>query len=144
MKKDVDDYLQEGIYGSKEINPSERKIYLGSLRERVVLALTKGEVMKNKGLEQLEKEMIENQGSKLLLNGKVSYRFFSKYKKLASKHNISFTTVKNNDAKTSYGAILTYDHAIDKKNILLDEGEKEDIKMEKKSFWKSIFTSTKK
>ncbi|MCT2536155.1 YueI family protein [Aquibacillus koreensis] len=142
MKKDIDDLLQEGIYGAKEINPSERKLFLGSLRERVLLALTKGQVMKNKGLQQLDGLMKEHKDSTLLLNGNVSYRFFKQYRALASKNKIPYTSVKNKQAKSDFGAVLTLNYAIDKEDIELNEepvNSNESKKKEKKSFFGSLF-----
>ncbi|MBM7571197.1 YueI family protein [Aquibacillus albus] len=140
MKKDVGDYLQEGIYGAKEVNPSERKLYLGSLRERVILALTKGQVMKSKGLKELNQCMRENKRAKILFNGSIHFRYFKKYKKLANKHNIRYTSVDNNNAYSKYGLIFTYDHAIDKENILLEETNHSGFdKKEKTPFFKRFF-----
>ncbi|WP_246367001.1 YueI family protein [Paraliobacillus salinarum] len=144
MKKDVDDYLQEGIYGAKEINPSERKIFLGTIRERVVFVLTKGEVMKAKGINELEEKMIENPEARILLNGNITFRFFKPYRQIASKHNTLYTTVNNRDAKSDYGLVLTFDHAVDysDEDIVLQETPVvEAPKKEKTSFWSKLFGS---
>ncbi|MFG6116564.1 YueI family protein [Halobacillus sp. MO56] len=125
MKKDVDDYLQEGIYGARETKPAERKRFLGTLRERIVLALTKGQVMKNKGLDDLEREIKANPKAKLLLNGNISYRFLKDYKAVADKHGMHHTTISNRETQTDIGAVLTYDHAIEKQQIFLEEAEEE-------------------
>ncbi|MDO7488647.1 DUF1694 domain-containing protein [Peribacillus frigoritolerans] len=37
----VEDYLEQGIHGPKEIKPGERREFLGTLRERVVIVLKK-------------------------------------------------------------------------------------------------------
>ena len=34
VNKNVEDYLQEGIYGQKQNKPEERNMYLTTLRER--------------------------------------------------------------------------------------------------------------
>ncbi|CQR48377.1 hypothetical protein BN1058_02745 [Paraliobacillus sp. PM-2] len=144
MKKDVDDYLQEGIYGAKEINPAERKLFLGTLRERVVFVLTKGEVMKAKGKKELEKKILENPEATLLLNGNITFRFFKPYRQLASKHNILYTTVNNRDAKSDYGLVLTYDHAVDysDEDIILHETNSTKKPPKKNtSFWSKLFGS---
>lgn len=145
MKKDVDDYLQEGIYGAKETKPAERKRFLGSLRERIVFALTKGQVMRKKGLAELEAELKKHPDAKLLLNGNISYRFLKEYRLLADKYGVHSTSVSNREAETDIGAVLTYDHAIDKEQIFLAEKEetKEGNKSEAASithFLKKIFT----
>nr|WP_028785160.1 YueI family protein [Thalassobacillus devorans] len=121
MKKDVDDYLQEGIYGARETKPAERKRFLGTLRERVVLALTKGQVIQNKGLDNLEQEIKDNPEAKLLLNGNISYRFLKDYKAVADKYGLHHTTISNRESETDIGAVLTCDHAIEKQNIFFEE-----------------------
>ena len=45
VKNEVDEYLQQGIYGIKEIKPEERKKYLGTLRERVIAVLYQSQVL---------------------------------------------------------------------------------------------------
>ncbi|HLS08489.1 YueI family protein [Lentibacillus sp.] len=124
-KKSVDDYLTEGIYGSRQTKRSERKRFLGTIRERIVIALTKGQVMSDKGLASLEEAMKVNKNAKLLMNGDVSHKFLKEEKALANKYNIAYTEVTNEEADTDIGAVLAYDYAIDKEHIFIDdEGEK--------------------
>lgn len=120
-KRNVEDYLTDGIYGVRRPKEAERMEYLGTLRERIVLVLTIGQVMTDNGLTQLEKAMMENRETKLLINGHVSYRFLKEEKALANKYNIPYTTITNEESDTKIGAILTYDHAIDKENIFVEE-----------------------
>lgn len=143
VKKDVDDYLQEGIYGAKETNPAERKQYLGTLRERIVFVLTKGQVMKAEGLSVLEQKMKDHPNTKLLLNGSITFRYFKPYRQLATKHHMLYTTVNNREARSDYGLVLTHDHAVDHPDeaIFLQEevhpAKQEDHK--KASFWSKLF-----
>ncbi|MCA0970575.1 YueI family protein [Halobacillus litoralis] len=137
MKKDVDDYLQEGIYGPKEINPSERRKYLGTLRERIVLVLTNGQLVQGEGLAELEKAMKEYPDATLLLDRQVSNRFRKPYRQLANKHRIQHTTVDNQEVETDVGAVLAVDYAVEKEDITVTE--KAEKKEEKKGFWKSLF-----
>lgn len=140
MKKDVDDYLQDGIYGAKEINPAERKVFLGTLRERVVFVLTKGQVMKAKGVKELEQMIRENPDTTILLNGNVTFGFFKPYRQLATSHNVLYTTVNNRDAESDFGLVLTHDYAVDKADIFLQEEVAIEPEQKKKpSFWKRLF-----
>ncbi|WP_077356559.1 YueI family protein [Virgibacillus halodenitrificans] len=140
--KDVDDYLTEGIYGARRPKKAERKQYLGTLRERIVLALTKGQVMSDKGLKKLEEAMKENKDAQLLINGHVSHRFLKEEKALAEKYNISYTTVTNEEEDTNIGAVLAYDYAVEKENIFIEEEEsvkeKKENETAKPSFIKKI------
>ncbi|MFA1820931.1 YueI family protein [Virgibacillus oceani] len=125
-KKSVDDYITEGIYGKRRPKEAERQMFLGTLRERVVIALTKGQVMSDNGLQKLEEAMKQHQKAKLLMNGHVSSRFLNEEKALANKYNIPYTSITNEDSDTDIGAVLTYDYAIDKEEIFIKEEEKEE------------------
>lgn len=126
-KKNVEDYLMEGIHGPKRPLEAERKKFLGTLRERIVLALTISQVMSDSGIKKLEEAMKKHPDTKLLINGQVSYRFSSAEKSLARKYNIPYTVISNEEYETDIGAVLTYDHAINKENIFIQE-ETEDEK----------------
>ncbi|MBM7599697.1 uncharacterized protein YueI [Virgibacillus halotolerans] len=129
--KSVEDYLTEGIYGVRRPKEAERIEYLGTLRERIVLALTIGQVMTDSGLSYLEQAMIQHQDTKLLINGHVANRFLKEEKALADKYNIPFTTITNNESDTNIGAVLTYDYAIDKEDIFMEEEPQKKEKIEK-------------
>ncbi|WP_156290319.1 YueI family protein [Oceanobacillus salinisoli] len=142
--KNVNDYLTEGMYGTRLPKEDERKKYLGTLRERIVLALTVGQVMTDKGIDKLEEMMKENKEAKLLINGQVSTRFMSKEKALANKYNIPYTIITNEENSTDIGAVLTYDYAIDKEDIYLnDKLEEIEAKEENKEKQGSFFSRMK-
>ncbi|MFG6150156.1 YueI family protein [Halobacillus sp. B23F22_1] len=147
MKKtNVDEYLQEGIYGTRQTKPGERKRYLGTLRERIILILMKGQVMQEAGIEELSQEMKRHKDAKLLLNGEVSYRFRKPYRQLADQHSIHHTEVSNQESDTDIGAILYVDYAIEKENIHMKK-KKEVKEVENKNsgvkgFLKSLFKSS--
>ena len=145
MKKDVDDYLQEGIYGARQTKPGERNKYLGTIRERVVLVLTNGQLMRKQGLEKLAQAMKDYPQAKLLLDRQVSYRFRKPYRQLASEHGIQHTTVDNKEVETDVGAVLAVEEAIDKEKIEIEthEGTNQGAKHEKGlgGFIKSLFKS---
>ncbi|MCD5323971.1 MULTISPECIES: YueI family protein [Pontibacillus] len=119
--KQVEDYLQNGIYGTPETKPGERKRYLGTIRERVVFALTKGQVMKGKGAIEMEEVMKNNPKAHLLLNGKISSRYYKAYRDSALKHGLEYTVINNREANSDLGAVLTYEHAVDVEEIFLQE-----------------------
>lgn len=137
-KKDVDDYLTEGIYGTRRPKETERLQFLGTLRERIVIALTIGQVMTDSGISKLEETMKKHRNTKLLINGQVSYRFLSAEKALANKYNIPYTVVTNEEHETDVGAVLTYDHAIDKENIYIDDDASEEKEESSDSFFSTI------
>lgn len=125
--KDVEDYITEGIYGLRRPKEAERIQYLGTLRERIVLALTIGQVMTDDGLFHLEQAMMSHRDTKLLINGHVAGRFLTEEKALANKYNIPYTMITNNESDTNIGAVLTYDYAIDKAEIFIKEVQDEKV-----------------
>lgn len=132
QKKNVDDYLSEGIYGTRRPLEAERRKYLGTLRERIVIALTIGQVMTDSALEQLDEAIKNNQdNTQLLINGKISYRFTTGEKALANKHDIPYTIITQDGLDTDIGAVLTYDYAINKESIFIEDIEAEKAAKEK-------------
>ncbi|HLR52328.1 MAG TPA: YueI family protein [Candidatus Avamphibacillus sp.] len=146
-QKDIDSYLTEGIHGTRLPKQAERDYFLGTLRERVVLALKIGEVMRDKGLEELEQAMKKHPDAQLLFNGQVAQRFQKEEKKLAKKHNISYTVITDNENETDIGAVLTLDTAIDCENIFLedlsDKKEEENLESPQKSSSTTLFSRIK-
>lgn len=133
-KKNVDDYLTEGMYGTRRPKEAERQRFLGTLKERIVIALTIGQVMTDSGISKLEEAMKDHhEDTKLLINGSVAHRFLTEEKALASKYNIPYTVISNEGVDTDIGAVLTYSYAINKENIFIEEeNAKEQTKPEKK------------
>ncbi len=120
-KKTVDDYIEQGIYGAKEINPDERRKFLGTLRERIVIALTASQVRDDQVQIEVEEAIKNNKQAKLLVNGNIDYMYLSKYIKVAQTHNVAFTVVTNKEHNSDIGLVLAYDYAIDKEEIYLNE-----------------------
>ena len=121
-KKTVEDILEQGIYGPKEINPEERRKFLGTLRERIVLALFSAQVRGEHVQPELVDEMKRNSGARLYMNGTIDYTYLSKYIKVANQYGIPYKMVTNQGRNTDIGLVLAYDHAVDKENIHIEEG----------------------
>jgi uncharacterized protein YueI len=120
-KPNVDEILQQGIHGPKEINPEERKRYLGTLRERIVVALTQSQVHEKEIYPEIETSIKEHPEALLFLNGNISYDILSKYVKLAAKHKLQHKIVTNKEYDSEIGLVLAYDHAIDKEEIYVQK-----------------------
>ncbi|PLT35527.1 YueI family protein [Bacillus sp. V5-8f] len=136
-KKTVEEVLQQGIYGVKEIKPEERKKYLGTLRERVVVVLTKGQVREKTVYPEIASQLKQNPKATLLLNGEMEYSEIAKYIELATKQNVSFKIVAENGNQTDLGLVLAYNTAIDKEIITVEQRRKEATGKAKKQ---SIFS----
>jgi uncharacterized protein YueI len=139
-KTTVDEVLQQGIYGPQETKPDERRKYLGTLRERIIVALNKSQVAEAKVYPQVEQTMREYPGAQLLLNGDMNYEELSKYVKLAAKNKIEHTIVTNKEHDTEIGLVLAMNQAIDKEEIFITKKEQllENI-AEKKGFFSKLF-----
>jgi uncharacterized protein YueI len=118
-KPNVDEVLQQGIHGALETKPEERRKYLGTLRERIIVALTKSQVAEAKPYPELGQFMKQHPQAHLFLNGNMNYDDLSKYVKIATKNKIGHTIVTNKEHDTDIGLVLAMDHAIDKEEILI-------------------------
>ncbi|KEK18361.1 hypothetical protein BAMA_06145 [Bacillus manliponensis] len=119
--KNVEDYLQEGIHGQKQNKPEERNMFLSTLRERVEIALTIGQVMQESVYKEVKESMTPSQSLTLYLNGSITYSFLSKYIKLANEKNVPFTIVQNKGTNTSIGLVLAHSTAVDKAKIYVED-----------------------
>ena len=120
-RKTVEDVLQQGIYGTLETKPEERRKYLGTLRERVIAVLTKSQVAETKIYPQIEQFMKEYPNAQILLNGNMVYEELSKYVKLAAKNKIEHKIVTNKEHDTDIGLVLAMSYAIDKEEISISQ-----------------------
>ncbi len=121
QKPDVEEYLQQGMYGAKEINPDEKREFLGTFRERIVIALTQNQVREKTIYPQVLENMKKHPKTRLLLNGELQYSYLSKYIKEANRLNIPFTIETNKDHHTEIGLVLAYDHAVNIEDIYVTD-----------------------
>jgi uncharacterized protein YueI len=116
----VDDYIKKGIYGEKQIKVEERNVYLGTIRERIELALTSSQVMKNEIYKEFEKSL-SLKDITVLLNGSLPYSALSKYIKLVNLKKIPFSLVNNLPTPTPIGLVIAYQYAVDKPEIFVKD-----------------------
>ncbi len=139
MKKpNVEEVLQQGITGPLETKPEERRKYLGTLRERIVIALKKDQVAEEEVYPQVEQNMKVYPKAHLFLNGTMPYEQLSKYVKMAAKNNIDHTIVTNKERDTDIGLVLAMDYAIDKEEILITKKALKEPE-EEKGFFAKLF-----
>ncbi|MBD1380865.1 YueI family protein [Metabacillus arenae] len=118
--ENIDDYLNQGIYGKKRLNPEEQDRFLGTFRERVSIALTMGQVRQKIVIKEVKDKLSTTPNAKLLLNGKVDYGSLSKYVKLANGTQIPFSIVNNLERETDIGLVVASNHAIDVEDIFIN------------------------
>ncbi|MFB7142472.1 YueI family protein [Gottfriedia sp. NPDC056225] len=116
----VEDYLIKGIYGEKQVKIEERNVFLGTIRERIEIALTTSQVMSNSIYPNVENS-IKNKDVTLLLNGTLPYNSISKYILMAKNKNIPFSLVNNLPVPTPIGLVVTHSKAIEKNEIFVKD-----------------------
>lgn len=145
--KDPNDYLQKGQYGAKQTLLSERKEFLGSLRERVYLTATVKQLSEDNTLNSFIKEFQLHPDGNLLLNGTIDMSIFTAFTQAGKQANIPFKLVANEYAHTSpYALIFTASSEVNEP--VIDVGEKYPLPKkeepqetkQKKSFFKRFFS----
>lgn len=122
MKEEsVDFYLQQGIFGHAETKPNERRMFLGSLRERALLALTKGQVLRNKPYQEVEQVLKSNRQATVLLNGELSYASYSQYVKMANAAGCSYKVVNHHEAHSPFGLVIELSNAVNQEHIYIED-----------------------
>ncbi|RVU71282.1 MULTISPECIES: YueI family protein [Lactobacillus] len=102
MTEDLSKRVQQAAQGiTPQTKPDERRRFLGSLRERVLVRMDNTEV-KDPTLTNLFLQHINDyQNYSILINGNLNDNsFLGKVEGLCSKKNIPFTLVNNETAKT--------------------------------------------
>lgn len=144
MSRKVEDYLEQGIFGPKDIKPGERKEFLGTLRERVIMVLTKSQVFEKDIYPEIEDNMKRYSQASLFLNGQMDYQYLGKYIKLSNKYSIPYKIVLNKDYNSKLGLVLAEKNAIDKENIYIEKKKKIPHSIKKKSVKASFKNLVKK
>lgn len=137
---DLQQHLNNSIYGPPQTNPDERRQYLGSLRERVFLRVRNQDIELPRALTAMQNALTAHQGSdyKLLINGKMGPDLTAPYMTAASKANIQFTMVNDGTANLrpeGSGVLLVARQAINQPNIDLPALETPAPKPEKKGWF---------
>ncbi|AYM03615.1 YueI family protein [Levilactobacillus yiduensis] len=123
-KSQMEQHLQNSVYGTPKINPDEQRHYLGTFRERVSLAMTIAEVTDRKSLDAFITEITAHPDYQVILNGHIDQADLAPYLKLASQHNLKFTIRQDtiygvNDS--DLGLIVASDTAINQNPISLSK-----------------------
>ncbi|RSL33262.1 DUF1694 domain-containing protein [Salibacterium salarium] len=134
-QKNVEDYIEEGIYGPRETRPDEKRRYLGTYRERILLALTKEQVMKKGTYPEVEEALNQNPDAKMIVNGKLGYKALSAYTKMASSYGIHAQRVTSIDKTSDVGLVVAKEYAIHRESIFIDEEVQANTAQNKKTPW---------
>lgn len=116
-KTELEKTISVGLQGPPQLKLEERRNHLGEFRERILVSLSKGQVMKNTIYPEVKKALEDKRSTKMLIHGDIDHRFRGKYQKLASKMDIPYTIVHDPDLEGSIGLIIASDQAIDVESI---------------------------
>lgn len=128
----------KGIHGNKETKLSERRKFLGTLRERIIIVLTQSQIRESGIYPQVETAFKNNRDAHLYLNGNMNYNELSKYTQLANKFKIEYTIVTNKDYNSDIGLAFAHNYAIDRDEIYVKnkvEQKSETTETKKTSFF---------
>lgn len=122
MERDeLNELLKQGISGTPEIKQSERNEFLGTFRERVVLALTQDQVRKERIYQEVTRAIAKYPEATMLLNGEMNYDYLSKYIRLANQHHIPYRAYSDFESDTDVGLVIAMPDAVDLEHIYVDE-----------------------
>ncbi len=102
MTEDLTKRVEQAAQGiTPQTKPDERRRYLGSLRERVLVRLDNTEMKNKTDTDLFLKHIDDYQGYTVLINGNIDDNsFLGKVEALCSQKNVEFTLVNNETAKT--------------------------------------------
>ncbi|KXZ17793.1 YueI family protein [Bacillus nakamurai] len=119
--KTVDLYLQQGMYGPFQTKPDERHLFLGSLRERVIIALTKGQMLQKSPYEEVKQALKSRTKAVLYINGKLPYHAYSPYMKLAAAAGVRSSVISDLQFETPLGLVFAADNAVNHDSIYVQD-----------------------
>lgn len=138
-------HLNTSIYGPPQTNPDERRRYLGSLRERVLVRVTNSQIEAPAALAAVKSALTAHAGDpayKLLLNGKLNPALTAPYMAAANEHNCQFTLVADDTADLDAGgsgALMVADHAINTQDIGVASSDAAPSPKKKRGFLSNLF-----
>lgn len=107
-EKNVQDYLEKGMYGTPQLRPDEQRKYLGTFRERIYLSMTMAEIRDPKNLAYFKQELSLNPQQQVLINAAVSSRYQNDYMVAAQKANCPFKIVDTENQTSPEAIALVY------------------------------------
>ncbi|SEM56180.1 Uncharacterized protein YueI [Ligilactobacillus sp. WC1T17] len=145
MSLNLENHLNQGLYGTPQVNPDERRKYLGTFRERVDLTVTFDQSQADNLLDALAAEMDLHPDYLLLINGKLADSISSKLIHLATSKRVAFklnsdSTLKNGPQDFAV-VFCAKKEALNKTEVdfLTCYPEKSPQKSVKKDFWQHFF-----
>lgn len=148
-KSEIDQRIQNGIYGTPKIKPYEQRHYMGTFRERVWLTISVAEINNNDWSFAVRKELTKHPDSLVIINGNLADHLTRNYIMLANQMQVQFTIKTGSDAKTTPDslALVISDHQavyespvdVQKKYGQSNNNHKSVSQKKNSSIWKRLF-----
>ena len=140
----LQNHLDNAVYGKPLLKPDEQKKYMGTFRERCYLTMTIAQMKESLNRENLLKEIGKYPEAFVLLNGAMDMTLQANYIKLLTQQNMPFTIVNDfvKDSTDSYGLILASKQAVNEEHLSITKKYppiKPTEKPVKKGFWQNLF-----
>ncbi len=142
-EKDVQSYLEKGLYGTPQLKPEEQKKYLGTFRERVYFVMTMDEMATMENQAILKQVINDHPKELLLLNGTLADALQTSYLEIIKQFSCTFTFVTDPNVDT--GLVYCAKEAVNVAAITLQEKKaaqpplpEETSTPQKTSFWQRL------
>lgn len=115
MKKEskLEEKVNEGLYGKKEIKREEKNRFLGEFKERVIRYLTYDQVLEKGTYPEILAAIRHPEAKKLVINRKVELDSAWDYIKLAKDNNLLFKKIDSPDLKGDVALVVVSDHKVE-------------------------------
>ena len=117
---ELEKYIKFGLSGSMEIKGDEKKYWLGEFRERVIFALTKGQINRKEAMKVIDLKLKDSRITRLVIRSGIGEATTGKYMDLSKKHNVEFKTIDTQSEKEEIALVLVSDDAVNEDNVLED------------------------
>ncbi len=122
MADDLQQHLDNSLYGTPQLKPDEQRKYLGTFRERCYLQMTLAQ-MRNQDLQDcLKTHVTDFEDAHCLMNNQVSDTLQADYIKILAAAAIPFTIVSSSQkSDDAIGLLLVASEAVDESIIDIAE-----------------------
>lgn len=144
-EQNLQDRLEQGMYGKPQLKPDEKRKYLGNFRERVYVIVTFDECKQTSARHQLKKIMMKFPNHQLFINGQLPTELQKKLIQIAQETKSHFTVVDTSlpENKSDLAAVYAGDEPAGVSSIDLPKTEEltSNLEQKKQSFWQKLFSS---
>lgn len=122
---DINDRLQQSqkTTGTPKLNPDEQNRYLGTFRERVLIAIKASQITDTHVQNEFLNYLKNHSDGKVLINQNLAQSYFTTFVKQATATHHPFTLLSDHPTATQHddaiAVLLASDHAVNIDNIYI-------------------------